>query len=745
MRICAVIITYNRTNCIENLLKALIGQTYKTFDIFIFDVACDGDTELKAKKYLNHSTKYIKAKKDNVFESYLYALESVYEKYDWIWMLHDDVVPDKNALHELVSAISKVKKASFFTSALVTSDNKPSYTPALSPYSIEDVGTWGEKLEYSLVRISKASFISTFINTDAIKMCGLPTSKLFYKENSDYLSNLIGQYGAAYLVGKSKVILKKIEPMKSIVPQKIKICAIVVTYNRKEMLVECIKALQTQKYNSFDILIVDNASTDGTKEYIADYLKENNYYINTGANFGGSGGFYYGMKYAYEHGYDWLWIMDDDVIPTPAALGELVSHLKYVKTLSFLASAVYSKDNKALNTPEISRYSTNGYLFWYDKLEYGMVSLAHATFVSLLINRKAIEKCGLPCKDYFIWGDDTEYTMRIIGRFGAAYMVGSSKVYHLRGSSSALNIKTEKSEKRILMYYNLIRNTLLNARTYSGQKACKDWIRRYRKDCIAIALSKLPYRKLKIKTILSAINDFKKGKYAAEAFKNRYQIYGQEKAVLNFIGLDEIAELIKSQFGYTVVLTKSKVSIFTMFERVPAYIKEYNYKDISAVTQSEIKKDFFEIIKPIVKNQFIVIDLRNSCNAIVKFTRGNKSFNMNYTSEFANDLNNGKLEILCKNYDYNIMDTNDYSEKYVADIVERFAINISQIYNQNKIVFIKYDNINKNDMRLYNSSIYTNKLVDMLCEKLPLSKILVINSNDTNESTCTKLKELLSN
>lgn len=79
MRICAVIITYNRTNCIENLLKALIGQTYKTFDIFIFDVACDGDTELKAKKYLNHSTKYIKAKKDNVFESYLYALESVYE------------------------------------------------------------------------------------------------------------------------------------------------------------------------------------------------------------------------------------------------------------------------------------------------------------------------------------------------------------------------------------------------------------------------------------------------------------------------------------------------------------------------------------------------------------------------------------------------------------------------------------------------------------------------------------------
>ena len=53
-----------------------------------------------------------------------------------------------------------------------------------------------------------------------------------------------------------------------------KIIALVVTYNRKNLLKENIEALLAQKYSEFDILIVDNASTDGTKEFMDSY-KEN--------------------------------------------------------------------------------------------------------------------------------------------------------------------------------------------------------------------------------------------------------------------------------------------------------------------------------------------------------------------------------------------------------------------------------------------------------------------------------------
>ena len=65
------------------------------------------------------------------------------------------------------------------------------------------------------------------------------------------------------------------------------IVAIIVTFNRKELLKEAIDALCHQTVQKFDIMIVDNASTDGTKEYISDYLEsERICYFNTGANIG---------------------------------------------------------------------------------------------------------------------------------------------------------------------------------------------------------------------------------------------------------------------------------------------------------------------------------------------------------------------------------------------------------------------------------------------------------------------------
>ena len=743
MKICAVIITHNRTEYIAKLMSALDEQTFKEFNTFVFDASTTEDASNEIKKLLPDTVKYSKIKGHTVFDAYYGALKSVYDKYDWLWMLHDDAIPDKNALAALVDAVSNVKKASFFTSMVNTPKHTPSYMPPLSPFSVNGQAAWGEKLEYSLVRIGKASFISTFINSEAIKKCGLPTAKSSFKDNSDYLSNLVGKYGAAYLVGKSKVThYKTVKSVQGAPATKLKICAIVVTYNRKEMLLQCVKALHDQKYNDFDILVVDNASTDGTKDFIVPHLKVNDVYVNTGANLGGSGGFYYGMKYAYEKGYDWLWIMDDDVVPTPTALGELVGHLKFVKTVSFLASAVYSKDNKALNTPEISRYSTNGYRFWYDKLEYGMIRLAHATFVSLLVNRNAITRCGLPCKDYFIWGDDTEYTMRIIGKFGAAYMVGSSKVYHLRGSSSALDIKTEKNKNRVPMYYNLVRNTLLNAKTYSGKGAYRGWLKRYYKDCIKIAFGKWPYRKLKIKTILSAILDFKRGNYAAEAFKNRYQVYGQEKAVISFIGAYNIAEALHGQYGYTVPAIYKGASVFTLLEPIPAYIKEYNFVKANKVTVAELQRKLLNRIQPVIKNQYLVVDFSDSCNQIGVFERDGNTFMVNYTQEFNDDYQAGYLNLLRSNYNLELLDVKEFNDVQIEDAVIKFVLFISKYYMQDKIIFIKYEEDISSEYKASDAR-FVNLLVDKSHKKLPGSKVFIINKNIENNQLSDKFKSFL--
>lgn len=102
-----------------------------------------------------------------------------------------------------------------------------------------------------------------------------------------------------------------------------KILSVVVTYNRLELLKRCYKALQSQTHKDFDILIVNNGSTDGSKEWI-DSLPESVLKIHQ-ENLGGAGGFYAGEKYGYDNGYDWLWLMDDDGVPAADQLEKLLT------------------------------------------------------------------------------------------------------------------------------------------------------------------------------------------------------------------------------------------------------------------------------------------------------------------------------------------------------------------------------------------------------------------------------------
>ena len=229
-----------------------------------------------------------------------------------------------------------------------------------------------------------------------------------------------------------------------------KVAAIVVTYNRKELLRECLQALLAQTIPDLDILLIDNASTDGTKEYITDIVEENPSisYMNTGSNLGGAGGIHYGLKKAYEMGYDYMWIMDDDTIPYPDALEQLfIADKKLKGRYGFLSSCVLWTDGSYcnMNKPTLDQKCS---VDEYEMLGQGVIRACRATFVSLLFKRKTIERVGLPLKQYFIWGDDQEYTLRISRRI-PSYFVTDSRVVHKTGMSlrsgmtDALHIEME--------------------------------------------------------------------------------------------------------------------------------------------------------------------------------------------------------------------------------------------------------------------------------------------------------------
>lgn len=102
---------------------------------------------------------------------------------------------------------------------------------------------------------------------------------------------------------------------------------VVVTYNRKDLLVQCLSAALGQSKPLDGIVVVDNASTDGTREFLRSegFLSRDNVtLLSLEENSGGAGGFYTGLKYAMDNGADWVWMMDDDAVPNPDALEKLL-------------------------------------------------------------------------------------------------------------------------------------------------------------------------------------------------------------------------------------------------------------------------------------------------------------------------------------------------------------------------------------------------------------------------------------
>lgn len=223
-----------------------------------------------------------------------------------------------------------------------------------------------------------------------------------------------------------------------------KVAAVVVTYNRLTLLQECIEKLLAQTSHC-DVLIVDNASTDGTEEYIAKrYAETNNvFYKNTGANIGGAGGFNFGMRWAVEAGYEFVWVMDDDCMPNEDALEELLEADKILcGNYGWLSSVALWKDGHEC---KMNRQKLKKSFFDYlEYMQHGLVQAEQATFVSLFLKAKMIVEVGLPIKEFFIWGDDIEYTRRISVRRGLpCFVVGKSIVIHQMQNNNGSNIATD--------------------------------------------------------------------------------------------------------------------------------------------------------------------------------------------------------------------------------------------------------------------------------------------------------------
>ena len=245
------------------------------------------------------------------------------------------------------------------------------------------------------------------------------------------------------------------------------ILAVVVTYNRLSILKKCIEALIHQSVSSFDILIINNASTDGTKEYLD--IQKKAMCINLDKNYGGAYGFNYGMKFAAERGYKFCWVMDDDCIAKNDALeklleADIILRKNECDIYGYLSSYALWVDGTEC---KMNRHKINRCVKKNENLKREQIyPIKRATFVSLFIPIQIIEKVGLPIKEYFIWGDDIEFTSRISIKHGiSGYLIKKSQVIHMMKENVGSNISIDAIE-RLDRYEICFRNEMY---TYKHQ------------------------------------------------------------------------------------------------------------------------------------------------------------------------------------------------------------------------------------------------------------------------------------
>ena len=280
------------------------------------------------------------------------------------------------------------------------------------------------------------------------------------------------------------------------------VAAIVVTYNRKELLLGCIEHLSALKNAKADILIIDNASTDGTREALGSLIDSQAIiYCNTGANLGGAGGFQYGMKEALRRGYKYLWLMDDDVYPEPESLEALLSADRELKgQYGFLSGIARWTDG----SPCKMNIQKTGLKKTIEDYTSPTVPVIMATFVSFFVKAETVMEVGLPIKEFFIWADDFEYSRRISLKY-PCYVVNGSIVVHNMKSNNKVGIEHEHAD-RLWRYKYLYRNEVYIYRR-EGVKARFYMFLRVILHLIRVLFKAKESKKEKLRVILGSYHD----------------------------------------------------------------------------------------------------------------------------------------------------------------------------------------------------------------------------------------------
>ncbi len=246
-----------------------------------------------------------------------------------------------------------------------------------------------------------------------------------------------------------------------------KVFIIILNYNNPEDVRECLKSLSHNDYPNYQVVIIDNGAKK--KVSISDLkfpkpLK----IIYSQENLGFAGGNNIGIKYALEKQADYVLLLNDDTIVDSGFLTELVKAGERNKDFGLLGPKIcYFDDKDRIWSAggKLNWLYTKGILRGWNQIDQGQYDspeiqeTAHLTGCCLLVKRKVVEKIGLMPEEYFLYYEDTDWSLRAKKAGFKCVFVPRAKIWH-KISRSAI-----AGSKRYIYYH--IRNGLIFANRFA--------------------------------------------------------------------------------------------------------------------------------------------------------------------------------------------------------------------------------------------------------------------------------------
>lgn len=279
-----------------------------------------------------------------------------------------------------------------------------------------------------------------------------------------------------------------------------RVAAIVVTHNRRALLSACLSQLQAQTLSADGVFVVDNASTDGTETYLKTLKSPSLTIIRLAENVGGAGGFASGLQAAFQDGFDWFWLMDDDALPESDALEKLLESANNPANIyASIAISQNAPENHLCWPATAVRPNGPHYLHKADELE-DIENVQGVPFLGFLIHRDMVNRIGYPDASFFISGDDMEYCERAHRNGVEIYLVKASRLRHPLPERKVFRMG-RKSLPLLLLppwkrYYD-VRNRILIARRHYGFRLWSETLPGIMIRWLALLLETFDFRQCK--------------------------------------------------------------------------------------------------------------------------------------------------------------------------------------------------------------------------------------------------------